>query len=253
VQEVPWEQLVRRESKDPLELLVSRVCPVPPDLWVRLASLETEESQESRDLLDLLESRESVVTLVLPEPLVLRAPWDPADLLEPPALMVARESQVLPVLLVPLDTKAQVACPVSVVPLEPPDPRERRERLDTEDWRVTLEEMVLVVHPDQVDPPDHLVPMATRVRVVLSDLLAQLDLVGLLVSVEKLDQLVLPDSPDPLVLTARQEPEESVAPLEEREMLEPLDPLAPPGSLDPLAQPEPLDPLVLAVTPAPLV
>lgn len=34
--------------------------------------------------------RESVVTLVLLEPLELRDQWDPVDLLEPPELMVAR-------------------------------------------------------------------------------------------------------------------------------------------------------------------
>ncbi|WP_219306765.1 hypothetical protein, partial [Neisseria meningitidis] len=55
---------VRRESRDLLDLLASRVCLVPLDLLVSLASLETEVSQENRDLLDLLVLRESVVTLV---------------------------------------------------------------------------------------------------------------------------------------------------------------------------------------------
>ncbi|WP_289465580.1 hypothetical protein, partial [Klebsiella pneumoniae] len=52
--------LVRRESKDLLELLASRVFPDPLDLLVRLESLETEVSQETRVLLDLLVPRESV-------------------------------------------------------------------------------------------------------------------------------------------------------------------------------------------------
>lgn len=46
--------LVRRESRDPLELLVSRVCLVPLDQLVRLASLVIEVSPETRVLLDLL-------------------------------------------------------------------------------------------------------------------------------------------------------------------------------------------------------
>lgn len=46
--------LVRRESRDPLVLLVSRVFLGLLDLSVRLESLETEEFQETKVLLDLL-------------------------------------------------------------------------------------------------------------------------------------------------------------------------------------------------------
>lgn len=48
------ELLVRRESRDPLELPVSRVCLDPLDLLVRLASLVIEVFLETRVLLDLL-------------------------------------------------------------------------------------------------------------------------------------------------------------------------------------------------------
>ncbi|CAB1320528.1 unnamed protein product [Coregonus sp. 'balchen'] len=190
--------LVRRESRDPLVLLVSRVCPAPLDLLVRLAKLATKVCPETRDSLDPLVSRESVETPVLLALLDLREPSVLVDLLELQAPMVARESLVLSVLLVAPDTKDPVACPVSAVPVVLLDPRVRRVRVDTEDLRVTWEEMAPVVPPDQVDPLDLPVLMVKRVNLAPSALPDLLVFVDPMESVERVDLPDLPASPDPL-------------------------------------------------------
>lgn len=144
--------------------------------------------------------------MVTPEPLgllVLRGPSVPVAHLVFLALMETRESLVLLELLVPLDPREQLVCPVSVVLPALLDLRVRRVRLDIEDWRAMLEEMVPVVLLDPVDPLDPLVLMVTRVRLAHSVLLDPLVLVVLLESVVSLALLDLPDLLDPLVLMAR--------------------------------------------------
>jgi len=248
-----WVMLVRRESREPLELLASRDCLAPLDQLVRLASPETEVSPETRVFLDLLVARESVVTPVLLDLPDLRDPWELAAPLEPPDPMVARESPVLLELPALLDTRVQVECPESAELLVLLVERERRERQATEDPRATMVEMELAVCLDPVVPPDPLVPMVTRERSVPSDLPALLVFADLLESVERLDLLELLDSPEALVLTVRLDAEESVDPLVERETSAPPALPDPLDSLDPLA---PLDlpaPLVPVVTLVPLV
>lgn len=238
----------RRENKDPLGPLASRVSLVLLAPSVRLARLETEVSQETREPQDLVVQRGSVVTPDLPALLELRDPSVPVDLLVLLAPMVARESLALSELPVPSDTRARVECPVSAVQPVPPEARARRVRLDTEAWRATWGEMAPVVPPDLVAPLDLVVPTVTRVSLapsVLPALLVHAVPLGSAVSLAQLDLLA---SPGPLVLRDRLEPEESEDQLEGRETSALPDLLDPPDSLDPLALLDPLDPLVLVVT-----
>jgi len=239
--------LERRERQAPLEPPASRVYLVLPDLMVRVESLETEVSLETRDCQDLLGSRESVVTQDLPARLDLRDLSVLVALPVPLAPMVARGSLALADLLVTLDTRELEECPVSAVLAARLEPRERRVRVDTEAWRVTLEEMAPVVPPDPADPPDLPVPTVTRVRRVRSVLLALLVFVVPLESVVSRALLDLLVSPDPLVLRDRLEPEERRDLLEGKETSVPLALPDPPDSLDPRVMLDLLAPLVLVV------
>jgi len=99
----PLDLLEREESKDSLDLLVSRVCPDLLDLPERVASLETREFLVRLELLVLPDPEVSVVSLVRGAELDLRVCRDLVVFLERPELMDLRVPSGLLVLPEPKD------------------------------------------------------------------------------------------------------------------------------------------------------
>jgi len=137
--------LEREESKDSLDLLVSRVCLDLLDPQEREESLVTWVFPERVELQVLLDPEVSVVSLVRGVVLELRVFRDLVVFLELLELMDPRELLDQMVLLDPRDPPACRVCQEREERVASPEPRETEATMERRDPREHLERTVLEV------------------------------------------------------------------------------------------------------------